>query len=291
MDDGTKNLIDHKSIQRKINEALESLPPLSPSTLKILEIANNLNASPRDLMNIIKVDPVLTGKILRLVNSTYLSLSQKVTSLNRALILLGFNTIKNIALSTAVIDSIAPKGKNSYFDFEDLWYHMLSLGVTSKLIAKKAGQPKQLIEEFFIAGLLYDIGYMILMKYLGEEFQQVVTYAEQNKLSVSKACEKLLSTDSSQIGMLLARHWKLPENLLNVISKNQPSNDDKLYLSQIVHLADKYCRAHHLGYVSDSHNTEISEEELEEIGLDKNALSEISEVIDQEIEKAKVFIS
>lgn len=280
---------DIEDIRKIIDEAVDNLPTLSPSALQIIEIANDMAASPKDLMNIIKVDPVLTGKFLKLINSTYFAMPQPITSLNRALILLGFNTIKNIALSSAVVEASSKAGKIKYFNLQDLWSHMLAVGVTSKLLAKAAGQPRQMLEEFFIAGLLHDVGEMILMKYVSEPYYAVVERARAEGRSVCEVAREDMGITRSDVGAKMSEHWKLPANLSQVISDQCAIKSD-LYLARVVRVADRYCREQGFGYVCDHSDLEITSQHLQEIQLKNSDFQQLKITLPEEIEKAKVFL-
>lgn len=283
-------MLDKEQVRKQVDISIEKLPNLSPSALKIIEIANDIKASPVDLMQIIKIDPVLTGKILRLINSTYFSMPQKITSLNRALILLGLNTIKNIALTSAFIEASGNRESNDFFDLKELWQHMLSVGVTSKLMAKAAGQSAQLLEEFFIAGLLHDVGDMIFMKYAPAEFYEIGLRAEAEKISVTEASRKILGFTGPEVGMRVAAHWKLADNLSKVISDNCHHGPDSFYLAKVINVGDKHCRKNRLGYVRDTVGCEIAPEELQEIGLSPESYEKVSLAVPEEVQKASVFL-
>src|SRR3989338_9451827 len=115
----------------KIIANVDKLPSLPTSVAKVMEVANNLKASPNDLSNVIKVDPVLTAKVLKLINSAYFSLPDQITNLNRAIILLGVNTIKNLAISTAVIGQFS-KTKHKRFDIDKYCKDCIAVAGLSK---------------------------------------------------------------------------------------------------------------------------------------------------------------
>jgi HD-like signal output (HDOD) protein len=110
-----------------------------------------------DLNRVISLDPVLVGRVLKLINSAYYGLEQQVTSLVRAMIMLGINTVKNLALSSAILSNLVGRGFLG-LNAEGFWRHSLCVGVTAKLIARKQGIDHSRLEEFFTAGLLHDLG-------------------------------------------------------------------------------------------------------------------------------------
>ena len=276
------------SIKLSVEKGVSRLPALPTAALRILEVVNDISCSPRDLMDVIKVDPVLTGRILNLVNSSYFSMPQRITSLNRALILLGFNTIKNIALSTAFIDSTKNQQQNDQID--DLWQHLLGVGVAAKLIATKCGQPRQILEEFFIAGLLHDIGDLMLLRLCREETFLMLN-GESNSCTFDIQCQQKLGINGPECGELMVQHWKLPVIFGDVVQHRVKHGKNASFVVNVVHLADKMIRQRNIGLRVDAIDLEISNEELSSIGLKKQDLSEIGEILAQYIEKAQVFMT
>jgi HD-like signal output (HDOD) protein len=279
-------------LKNRILSGIEGLPSLSPAVQEIIVISNDLTASPKDLLDIIRTDPVLTAKILRLVNSAYFSLNNQVVSLNRALVLLGFNTIKNIAISTEFVKLSKNSPHNKYFDYHELWEHMVSVGAAGKFIASESGENRKVLEEYFIAGLIHDLGDFLLMRFLPEEFFRVRNFALEKKMAVRDCARKVLGFSSGEMGVELAKHWKLQDHLQKVISRlEDPSKLCEGKLEKVVMIADKFCRAHAVGYVSDEIYTEITDKDLAEIGLSPQFFEEKKVAMMEAIEKAKVFIT
>jgi len=278
--------VNHTAVKDEIDEALANLPPLSPGVMKIVQLANDLSAAPRDLMNSIKLDPSLTVKILNLVNSVYFSLPQKITSLNRALILLGFNTIKNIALSSAIVDAV---GKNKAV--EPFWRHLLAVGVTSKMIAECSGQPRQVLEEYFISGLLHDIGDMMLMRFVPESVRAACDLTEKKQISFQEACQTIMQTDGPAIGARVIVQWKLPEIFNQIVGHRAHFGKDVSNVVNAVHLADKLVRRQSIGFVADKLDLEVSAQELTFNSLQADKLKELELDIISKIDSASVIIA
>jgi len=264
---------------------------LSPAVEKILSLCNESSVAPKDLLDIIRTDPVLTLKILRLVNSAYFSLNNKVTSLNRALILLGFNTIKNIALSTDLVKVTEGSPYNKHFNYQQLWEHMVSVGATGRFIARATGRPRKNLEEYFIAGLTHDIGDFLLMRFATEEYHKIHSFAKDKNLPLWKCTSQVFGFSSSEMGGVLANRWNLQQDIQEVIKGVHLIDESDGVLVNTVRVADKYCRQKQLGYVSDLHNIELTPELLEPLGLKENFFEENESELMDEIENSKVFIA
>src|SRR5215510_8312698 len=123
-------------LDKALKDYIKNMPSLPTSVTKVLEICNNPQTSPADLNHVISLDPVLVGRVLKLINSAYYGLGQPVTNLARAIIMLGINTVKNLALSTAVMGQLTTGKKSHGLDMEGFWRHSLCVGVAAKLLAR-----------------------------------------------------------------------------------------------------------------------------------------------------------
>ena len=110
-------------VKNKILQSVEKMPSLPLTALKIIRLANNINSTPQEMLETIKVDPVITGKVLKMINSSYFGLTARVTDLRQALVMLGMNTIKNLALTSALLNTMKSKSGNDKLDLDGLWLH------------------------------------------------------------------------------------------------------------------------------------------------------------------------
>jgi HD-like signal output (HDOD) protein len=157
------------------------MPSLSTTVIKVLETCNDPRASANDLQRIISLDPILTARVLKLINSAYYSLGVPITSLARAIVMLGVNTVKNLALSFAILENLKSNGSFSGFSSEEFWTHSLCVGVIAKSLAAVKGNTPQGLEAFFVAGLLHDLGKIPLNRQLPEEYHRAWETAGKNQ--------------------------------------------------------------------------------------------------------------
>ncbi len=277
-----------ESVSKKLEE---NMPSLSPTASKIMELASDINTSPNDLTKVIKLDPVLSAKVLKLVNSSYFALSNTIVSLEKAVILLGLNTIKNLALSAATLSQMEAKNSHKDFDNNGFWKHSLAVGVTAKLIAQKRNISKKVIEDYFIAGLLHDLGVLVEVKIFPEEIDRILLSVEN--VSLIEAEEIILEgLTHCSIGKVLAEKWKLSEDLINVLVNHHDPfyqvESSELTLS--VYLANIICKNNGIGLVLDQPPIEIEPKIFEKLQIDVSIEKEILEVIESEIGKAMEFL-
>jgi HD-like signal output (HDOD) protein len=207
------------------------------------------------------------------------------------LVLLGFNTIKNIAISSELVKLSSSCPENRFFKYRELWEHMLAVGATGKVMAKVSGEDRKHLEEYFIAGLIHDLGDFLMMRFVPEEFHRIREFAQNKSMPVSECAQQVLGFSSGEMGVELARQWKLQDHLQRVISNVDQNTEVFEKLDRVVWLADKYCRSSELGYVSDTLGTDIEDSELLSVGLPVTFFEDYGEDLVREVEKAKVFIA
>lgn len=278
---------------RRVRAYVGGMPSLPTTVTKILEVCNNPKTSPIDLDRVIQLDPVLMGRVLKLINSAYYGLGTQVTSLVRAIIMLGVNTVKNLALSTAVLGTVSSKNDFRALNMEGYWRHSLCVGVTAKLIAKRRGVDAKALEEYFAAGLLHDIGKIPLNNALAEQYIAAMAIADREHVPLCVAETRALGINHCEAGAIVAESWKLTGAIVDTIAWHhdlvgyQGANDDIL---RTIAVADFYADREGIGFSGNRYPEKIPPEVYEALGIEKSLLEELDEPVNQEIEKAKVFL-
>lgn len=202
--------------QDKILSMVEQMPTFPASAHRIIELTNDINCAPKDLVEVIEHDPVLTLKVLKLINSSYFSLAQEVTSVKHSVVYLGINTIKNLALSVATIGAL-PSENKAGFDMGEFWMHSLLTAGISRQIAGEKSQDDVILSNSFVGGLLHDIGKIVFVQFMPEEFGQCIIAADQTGRPLYELEVERIGTDHAALGALVAKRWQLPERLCHVI--------------------------------------------------------------------------
>lgn len=270
---------------------LDKLPPISPSLSKILNITNDPKTSAGNLNRAISLDPVLTAKVLKLINSAYFGFDDEITSIVRAIVILGFNTIKNLALSTSVLSSFLNM-KVPGFDIEKFWDHLLGVAVISKLIAKHIGYKKD-AESFFIHGLLHDIGKLIFLKFYRELFIEAINIAEINNSNLLFIEEELIGINHAKAGSILAIRWKLGKDIIKTINYHHEllENKQENIRSNVVMLANILVKKVGIGFSGNRYFLEDISRIEKNIYLTKEDIDKILNLLDNELENARNFIN
>ncbi|MDX9788562.1 MAG: HDOD domain-containing protein [Desulfobacterales bacterium] len=277
---------------------ISKMPPLSPTVSKVLALCNKRDASPVELNRVISMDPVLTGNVLRLINSAYYGLSQKVTSVVRAITMLGINTVRNLLLSTAVLGALGNRKNFDSLDSAQFWEHSLAAGVAARLIAVKHRVPLDQVEGYFIAGLLHDVGKIPLNNRFAEEFKTALHLADEKGQALFKAEQEIFGLDHAAIGKLIAEKWGLGEEISDTIAFHHTpadysgSHKNFVYL---VTLADYFVNTLRIGFSGNLHRVEIPPEVLNylksNLGLTLQIIETIIKELSQEVEKSRVFLT
>lgn len=202
---------------KRLNSAVESMPAFPKSVQRILELTRDINCRPKDLVAVIEKDPVITIKVLKIINSAYYGLPNKITSINQSAVYLGVNTLKNLALSFSTI-GILPKRNAAGFDIQ---HYLVSSLVTANL-ARSLGAHYAPDEadptDCYIAGLLHDFGKVVFAQSMPEEFSRALTLSSEDNLPLHLAEQAVIGTDHTVVGAMLAKRWQFPDTLADCIA-------------------------------------------------------------------------
>ncbi len=281
---------DKDKQRRDIERFIQKMPSLSTTVGKVMEICSRTDASPNELNKVISLDPVLTGQVLKLINSAYYSLVTKITSLTRAITMLGMNTVKNMALSTAIIRTVAGTKKSRALPTTRFWAHTIGAGVSAKLLASLKDVPIMEREELFVAGLLHDLGKIPF----GDEYIEVLNIAKNEQSPLIEVERDILGIDHQEVGLMIAEKWKLNETISTCISRHHDVDglDDEIGRKvAFVALGNIYTNILDIGSAGNSFPDEgevLHLLDVLDISLDD--FGNIGEGVQEEIRKAEIFL-
>ncbi len=282
--------IDQDAQRKQVEKFIRRIPSLSTTVGKVLEICSKAEASPNELNKVIALDPVLTGQVLKLINSAYYSLVNKVTSLTRAITMLGLNTVKNMALSTAIIRTVSGAKKSKILPTKKFWAHSISVGVSAKLLAGAKDIPLMEREEYFISGLLHDLGKIPF----DDDYIHVLSKAKREQIPLIEAERELMGIDHQEVGLMIAEKWKLNKAISGCIGNHHDLDKlDEEYQRQaaFVALGNLYSAIYDIGFAGDMYPSESEIEKLLDLtDLTWHEFANIRDDIDIEIQKAQIFL-
>lgn len=201
-------------LSQKLTAAVDGMPAFPKSVQRILELTRDVNSTPKELVDVIDKDPVVTVKVLKVVNSAYYSLPKQITSIGHAVVYLGFNTVKNLALSIAAIGML-PKDNASGFDVQQYLLHSLATAGIAKQLANRAAEADP--ADCFIAGLLHDFGKVVFAQFMPDEFKEALQISRLEGSSLFTALQKTVGTDHAVVGAMLVEKWRFAPHLTETI--------------------------------------------------------------------------
>jgi HD-like signal output (HDOD) protein len=193
----------------KIIHTIRELPPLPLVVQKLLAVMRNESSCADDVTEVLNSDQALAGKVLKLVNSSFYGFSGEISTITRAVVVLGHRALRNLALGFGMSEAMSTAA--GALDDERFWNHTITSAASARTLAPCLQYPDP--EEAFIAGLLHDIGQFVLAFALREEYQQVLNDGEGDLVQREK---RLLGIGHNQVGQKLLAHWQLPTRLCNV---------------------------------------------------------------------------
>jgi putative nucleotidyltransferase with HDIG domain len=231
---------------RHIAQRVNNIPTLSVLVHKVIELVENPNTSVQQLAEFLSKDQSLTAKILKLANSAFYGFPQKIGTINLAIVVLGFESVKDLGLSSAVVEAFQEEIYGDHMDLNKFWIHSVAVAAGCKIMTHEVG--KSVGGEIFVAGLLHDIGKMVTCRHMTEEFDRIKKTSLDSKRDMAEVELEILGFSHADVGGWLAEKWNLPAHQTNAIyyhpfpwlSFKEPN------IAMHVHFADLL--AHKAGY-------------------------------------------
>ncbi len=273
---------DNKIEIRRIIKDTGSIPTLPGIITKLNALAENGKSSTQEMARVVSSDQVLSAKVLRLVNSPFYGFSGRVSTISNALILLGVNVVKSLALSSTIFEIMEKS-------IVGLWEHSLGAGIAANIIAKKL--KLQECEEISTAALLHDIGKVIIKVRLGESYNDLLNLIEQKDIPMRAAEYELLHADHAEIGEWLASAWYLPDKLKEPLACHHNIEKANAYLvgTSVVHVADVLTKAAGFGFSGDDLVPAIHPTAWKKLGIGESELGEIIIELEDKLVDLKNF--
>lgn len=281
--------------EQVVNNAIREIShiaTLPEITMKIVELVENPKSTAQDLHKVISSDPALCSRILKVVNSSFYGLPGQIGSINRAIVMLGLNAVKNIAIAASLAKLFRGGDLTPGFSARDLWTHSNATAVASKVIADTLRLG--LSDEAFLAGLIHDIGIMVQMQFdrnrLIEVFQRVGADSKgipaQNMLEIETA---VFGATHQDFGVGLCEKWKFPKSFASVTGYHHRPMElapENRTLAAIVYVADRLAADCAGGFRHDLMNTEIDPQVREFLKLSADKIDELRKNLPEHIKNA-----
>lgn len=275
-------------IKRKLDRITE-LPTLPIIITELLGLLDNPKSTPKDINELIRNDQSLTSKTLRLVNSSYYGFPRGISTVTEAVVILGFDTVRNLALSASIVKILKGGGA---FDKTEFWRHTVAVAFMSRIVAKHVKYSN--VEVAFVAGLLHDIAKVFEDQYFSEEFYESVELSREKIIQLYMAEREILGYDHAAIGKRLADSWNLPQGIVAAMAYHHDL-DKNVYpehttLVEIVYLSDALVRLKKIGNSGNYGKTSVSKRVMEKLKLKKETLALFLKELDTELDKGNSFL-
>jgi len=230
------------TLKENLLAVMEKMPAFPQSVTRVLELSADINCEPKALVEVIEYDPVMTVKMLTLVNSAYFGLRSHLRSINHALVYLGMNTVKNMAMSIAAMGMLK-KFDIGHLNTKSFLMHSVLVGVLARRIGELYPAEGVDDSDYFIAGLLHDFGKLVLIEYKQEAYAQVLQKVKEEQISMAQVEQDMLGTNHAEVGGMLAEYWGLPEHLSLSLYDHHDMQENSS-LTQAVFMANQVAKFH-----------------------------------------------
>lgn len=270
-------------------QQIGSLPTLPSVIVQVNEKVANPKTSALDLARTILEDQALTARLLRLVNSPYYGFPRRIATVTEAVTILGFHPVRNLLLTASVVDLLV-SDEMPEFSPTHLWEHSIGTAVAAGLLARYARHEDR--EEVFVAGLLHDVGKLVLFRVATKDFLTVLETTRHEDIPVRAAEQRVLGFAHDQVGRMLAERWKLPVRLSEAIGFHHRPELAQIAKREaaIVHAADILARALGLGSGGDDAVPPLDQDGWRRLGLPASVLDGLIAELDEQYIQARAIL-
>lgn len=278
---GSTSMQDSGTVVNNAIREISHIATLPEVTLKIVELVEDPSSTAQDLHGVIGNDPALCSRVLKVVNSAFYGLPGQVASIDRAIVLLGLNAVKNIAIAASLVKLFRGGELCPSFSARDLWQHSVGVAATSKMIVERIGMG--MVDEAFLGGLIHDIGVLVELQYDRQRLLEVIERLNLDDNGVPQEDmrdieQRVFGATHEQFGKGLCERWKFPPSLQFITGHHHDPfalPEEQRTLACVVHVADKLTAGVGGGFRLDLVDLNVGERELDSIGLTQEQLTQI----------------
>lgn len=276
---------------KKLVKRVDYLPTLPQVVSRMISAMANPSTSAADIEKIISTDQAITAKMLKVVNSSFYSFPRRIGSVCEAVVMLGFNTIRNLAITCSLFHTF--KGGNwEGFDRRRFWDHSIGAAVFTRCLGRRLVSTMD-GEELFVMGLLHDIGKLVLEQFCPEKFGEVLGLMLKEGVSFYQAEMNVIGISHAEIGRWLCTQWNLPSRLAEAVGQHHEPHaaSEAVRASALVHLANAFCHQRGLSPTGAAGGSPLSKKALDILKITPGMLPEIEEEIGEEQKRAESFFT
>jgi len=276
---------------RHVIKGIKRISSFSTVFARINDLLNDPKSCAYDFGKVISKDQALTARLLKLVNSAFYGFPRKIETVSRAVTIIGFKRLKGLILATSVLNMFRDLGDNVSFTMEDFWKHNLACGIASRVLAtyKREKDP----ETYFVAGLLHDIGRLVLLEGYPEKYSEVLIIVREENVLMCEAEMDVFGFTHEAVGKELVSFWKLPAFVEDAAGfhHNPKAGQNSSSYVDVVHLANILVNAAGIGSSGEKFVPPLNPDAWERIGLKKSILNLVFEKFCEQIEEDAASLS
>ena len=263
---------------------LGEIATLPEVTVRIIKIVENPKSTARDLHDVIKNDPALSTRLLKVVNSAFYGLPGQIGSVDRAIVLLGLSAVKNISIAASMTHMFNAGQTTEGFSGTEVWRHSVAVGVACRMLSAAQGKPN--VEESFLTGLIHDLGLLVERQVFGKKLGEVISRHRAEGGDFCQIERDVIGADHQAFGMALATKWRFPMPLCTAIGYHHRPMDlaaANRELGVLVYVADVLaCRAQ-IGFHATAAHSDFDESMLATLKVDPGAVEEIISKLPEQV--------
>ena len=272
---GSGKEIPHSAaLKREILDSVSDLPPMSQAMHKARTVLADPNSSFKDLAIVFVTDQAIAARVLKLANSAYYGLSNQVSSIQHAAVVLGYRTLGELVTLASTSELMGKALKGYGLESGELWQHSLAVAFGSKFIAGK--KTPALVDDAFASGLIHDAGKLVLDKYIAERQQAFQACVSEGQGGLVSAEKEVLGVDHAEIASEICKGWNVPQEMTTGIRyHHDPARSEGSELANILHVADGIAMMCGLGGGTDALTHGMDENAIRLLGLEGHDLEKV----------------
>ena len=260
-------------------------------TVRIIELVQDPKSTAADLHNIVQNDPALSARILKVVNSAFYGLPGQIASLERAIMMLGLNAVKNIAIAASLTRLLKQGAGCQALNGRGLWVHSVAVGSINRMLAMRMGMPAP--DEAFLSGLIHDLGLVAILQHFSDQLPDMARQA-QSGTPFAEIEMGTIGTSHELIGMMISKYWKFPKSLQLVTGyHHRPLElpEKERTMATLCHVAEFICKQNAIGQdITCDDDSPAPVDCFKELGIDIGITESIKDELTEELSTVRAMI-
>ena len=284
--------MDQDKVKQLIYDRVSNLPTLPSVIQKVVSLVQDEKTSATKLGDLIAYDQAISSRLLRVANSAYYGFPREISTVQQAIVLIGFEQVKSLSLGIAVFGVMKGANDTTSRMQDAFWEHSAGCSLAAKIICNKLGKPDG--EVAFTASLLHDMGKIILANFFSKEYRVVLERIQENGKSFVDVEEEVFGFTHADVGNWLCSRWKLPQSLASSVRCHHKVDEvepDNIHITSVVHLADVICRRAGIGNNGNEMIPSFQKAAQEELCVDEEQMNQMIAELKEEEEKVNAFMS